>query len=89
MKLFQIPEHNYDGMQTSEHSFRLAYKNEQLHCRHAALAAPVEHSCHLVVPAWERRLQKAQSLLNCLPKVSCNWEQGKEAKILNKSLKRN
>lgn len=59
VKLFQIPKHNYDGTQTTEHSFRLAYKNEQLHCCPAALAAPVEHSCHLVVPARERKLPKA------------------------------
>lgn len=67
VKLFQISKHNYNGTQTTEHSFRLAYKNEQLHCRPAALAAPVEHSCHLVVPARERKPPKAHESAQSSP----------------------
>lgn len=67
VKLFQIPKHNYDGRQTTEHSFRLAYKSEQLHCRAAALAAPVERSCHLVVPARQRKLPKAHQPAQLAP----------------------
>lgn len=80
MKLFQIPKHNYDGTQTTEHSFRLAYKNEQLHCRPAALAALVEHSCHLVVPDRERKLPKAHQSAQLSPESWLQLEVGEAGK---------